>query len=176
MHRQVSSLVGRGQSGSMGGARARLIRNGHVESQFHIPFDSEYFASCFVESSGPFDVLIDDYSNGYALLKNVSFLNDLIELGEISWQRGTNITVDVSLHGLDLFPDRVSIRHEHTGAVYTANHNWNYKTEFTNLMPGRWLLEVTGVDPMVGRKTLFERTVELSSTEDIHIANAVDKN
>ncbi len=169
LHRRVSASVGRESSGSMGGAKATLIRNGHIESQFHIPFDSEYSDSCFVESSGPFDVLIDDYSNGYALLKNVSFSSESVELGEITWQRGAHLSVDVSLHGLDLFPEKVSIRHELTGVVYMEDHNWNYKTEFASLMPGKWTITVTGTDPLVGKKILFERNVELNSTENVQV-------
>ncbi len=170
LHRQVSASAGRESSGSMGGVKATLIRNGHVESHFHIPFDSEDLNDCFFESPGPFDVLFYDNSNGYALFENVSFSSESVELGEIAWQLGANISVDVSLHGLDLFPDKVSIRHEPTGVVHSEDHNWNYKTEFANLMLGKWTLEVTGVDPLVGKKTLFERTVELNSTENVHIA------
>ena len=114
-------------------------------------------------------MLIDDYCNGYALLKNVSFSSESVELGEITWQRGANLSVDVSLHGLDLFPEKVSIRHELTGVVYSEDHNWNYKTEFANLMPGKWTITVTGTDALVGKKILFERNVELNSTENVQV-------
>ena len=169
LHRQVSASAGRESSGSWGGAKATLIQNGHVESHFHIPFDSEDLNDCFFESPGPFDVLFHDNSNGYALFENVSFSSESVELGEIVWQLGANLTVDVSFHGLDLFPDKVSIRHEQTGVEYSVDHNWNYKTEFANLMPGKWTVGVTGVDPLVGKKILFERTVELNSTENVRI-------
>ncbi len=143
LHRQVSASAGRESSGSWGGAKATLIRNGHVESHFHIPFDSEDLNDCFFESPGPFDVLFHDNSNGYALFENVSFSSESVELGEIVWQLGANLTVDVSFHGLDLFPDKVSIRHELTGVVYSEDHIWNYKTAFANLMPGKWTITVT---------------------------------
>ena len=169
LYRRVSALVGRGRSGSMGGAKAMLIRNGRTDSQFYIPFDSTYLASCLVESSGPFDMLIDDYSNGYALLKNISFSNEMIKLGTIPWQLGASVSVDVSLNGLDIFPDKVSIRHEQTGVVYSEDHNWNYEAEFSNLMPGKWTVEVTGADPLVGTKILLKRTIVLNQSEDVRV-------
>ena len=153
----------------MGSAKATLIRNGRTDSQFHIPFDSTHLASFLVDSFGPFDVLIYDYSNGYALLKNISFTNETIELGTILWQLGANVYVNVSLNGLDIFPDKVSIRHEQTGVVYSEYHNWNYEAEFSNLMPGKWTVEVTGADPLVGTKILLKRTIVLNQSEDVRV-------
>lgn len=146
-----------------------LIQHGRPVSSFHLPFDSEYPQRCLVGSSGPFDIVIHDQSCGYALLSGVSFTSGTIELGDIEWKPGAKVLVDVSLDGLDAFPDTVSMRHEKTGLVFSEDIFLEKNVEFANLPPGKWIVEVTGNDPLVGKKSLFVREVVVTQSEEFQL-------
>ncbi len=170
----VSATVNREQSGSMGGVAATLIRDGKPVSGFHLPFDSDRFTECWIETSGPFDVLFYDHSCGWAIRKNISFASKTIELGKIDWQRGGQITVELSLDGLDMFPEKISLRQQETGQVLTEDISTSVfqgdELRFTNLMPGKWAIEVSGTDPLVGSRTLFQTEVKLVGTEEAQVS------
>jgi hypothetical protein len=168
-HRWLNCNATRENSGSMGGFKATIIRNKRPISSVYLPFDSEDTGGCLVESAGPFDVLIHDFTNGFALRKNVSFASQTVDLGDVVWNPGARLFVKVNLSGLDVFPDEISIRHEETGISFSEVWSWDSDAEFASLPPGKWLIEVTSTDPLLGKRILVNREIELVQSEEVHL-------
>lgn len=168
-HHWLSCKATRDRSGSMGGVKAILMRNKRSVSSTYLAFESRDQAECLVQSSGPFDVLVHDSSNGYALLKNVSLSGQTIDLGDIVWKPGAKLAVSVNLSGLDVFPEKVTIRHEETGISFTETLAWDSSAEFGSIPPGKWFIEVTSTDPLLGKRTLISREIVVVQPEDVHL-------
>lgn len=168
-HHWLSSNATRNRSGSMGGVKATLMRNKRSVSSTYLPFESSDKVDCLVQSTGPFEVLVHDFSNGYALLKNVSFSGQMIDLWDIVWKPGAKLVVSVNLSRLDVFPEKVSIRHEETGISFSETWAWNSSAEFANVPPGKWFIEVTSTDPLLGKRTLISREMVVVQPEDVHL-------
>ena len=168
-HHWLSCKATRDRSGSMGGVKATLMRNKRSVSSSYLPFESSDKVECLVQSSGPFDVLVHDFSNGYSLLKNVSFSGQTIDLGDIVWKPGAKLVVSVNLSGLDVFPEKVTISHEEIGISFTENWYLSSSVEFGNIPPGKWFIEVTNTDPLLGKRTLISREIVVVQPEDVRL-------
>ncbi len=144
-------------------------RFGPLKANLHLPFESSDKVDCLVQSTGPFDVLVHDFSNGYSLLKNVSFSGQAIDLVDIVWKPGAKIVVSVNLSGLDVFPEKITIRHEETGISFSQTLAWDSSAEFGSVPPGKWFVEVTSTDPLLGKRTLISREIVVVQPEDVHL-------
>lgn len=150
-----------------------LVKKSQPVTAFSIPFESNSSVNCLIENADQYDVLFHDGSNGWALAKNVSFLSESIDLGEIALKPGARLFVKIIMKGLAVFPHGISVRHTETGKVFSQVIEEAYIPEransFGGLMPGKWSVEVTGMDPIVGKLRLFQRDVVIEGTEPVHL-------
>lgn len=150
-----------------------LVKKSQPVTAFSIPFESDSSVNCLIENADQYDVLFHDGSNGWALAKNVSFLSESIDLGEIALKPGAQLSVKVSMQGLAVFPHEISVRHAETGKVFSRFIEEAFIPEransFGGLMPGKWSVEVTGMDPIVGKRRLFQRDIVIEGTEPVHL-------
>ena len=150
-----------------------LVKKSQAVTAFSIPFESDSPANCLIENADQYDVLFHDGSNGWALTQNVSFLSEAIDLGKIELKPGAQLSVKVSMQGLEVFPDEISVRHAETGKVFSQLIEDAYIPEqansFGGLMPGKWCVEVTGRDPIAGKRRLFQRDIVIEGTAPVHL-------
>ena len=140
-----------------------------------VVFDMELGAKpqmkCMVEGAGPFDVLIENSSHGWALFRDVKFSRFQVELGEVRWNQGGTIELDLSSTKLAIESIRFELRNKMTGRHYSGDEqdsNWKReRTSFQGLMPGSWVFELFGSESFVGEKLLLSKKIELKAGETI---------
>ena len=174
IRKRISSRrVTLGQSGAFGVIEATLVKGSHAVTTFHLPFDSDSSTTCLVDEADIYDVLFHDDWKGWALLQKVSFRGESIDFGDLELKAGARLDVNISLQGLEIFPSELSVRHEATGKVFSqtidATCHLNTSYSFDQLMPGKWSVEVTGTDPIVGKRRLFQRDIEIVGAEPVHL-------
>ena len=157
---------------SSGGIDAMLIRDGQEIA--NIGGLSFGWGRCLIEDKhSSYKVLFHDERKGWALMEDVSFSNQSVDFADIDFKTGALLDVKISLQGLDIFPSELSVRHETTGHVFSqtiyATGHLDTSYSFEHLMPGKWCIEVTGRDPIVGKRRLFQRDIAIEGTEPVHL-------
>ncbi len=149
--------------------RCSICKDGAIVSE--PSFAANETKHCIVEGSGRFEVLLEHSEHGWAVYHDVSFSRSKVELGDLTWSRGGTIEIDISLMELPLGPERFELRHELTGRCHAGgygDHSWILeKTFYEDLMPGTWVYELFGSDPIEGEKRLLTKRFELSAGETI---------
>jgi hypothetical protein len=146
-----------------------ISKNGVVVFQSGIRAGSPM--ECLVEGAGPFDVLLENRSHGWALFRDVSFSHFHVELGNMEWAQGGNIELDISSTKFAVDSIRFELRNEMTGrSICFDEHDQTWKREKTfyeGLMPGAWVFDLFGCDSIGGEKLLLSKKIELKAGETI---------
>jgi hypothetical protein len=157
---------------SSGGLDATLVRDGQEIA--NIGGLSFGWGRCLVEDKhSSYKVLFHDEGKGWALMEDVSFSNQSVDFAAIDLKTGARLDVNISLQGLEIFPSELSVRHETTGKVFSqtivATGHLDTSYSFEHLMPGKWSVEVTGRDPIVGKRRLFQQEIVIEGTKPVYL-------
>ncbi len=94
-----------------------------------------------------------------------------VELGDVQWNDGGTIEIDISSTQFAAEPIRFELRNQMTGRCYTGDEqdqSWmREKRAFEGLMPGTWVFELFARESLVGEKLLLSKSIELKADETI---------